>query len=110
MIFAQLEQAHNVGMVEPGESLSFAAEALNEGSLCGELRPQDFEGDVGIEPQIVSAVDGSVATLAQSANDLIATRDGPPRHEFCGHAGRILSPAHVRVTLSSSHQLPASSR
>jgi len=58
-------------MVERGDRLGLAFEALLQVTIVGELLRQNFDSDGALQPRIADAVDFTHATRAQRRDDLV---------------------------------------
>ncbi len=65
--------------------LGFAREPLTSGAVAGQVRRQHFDGDVPVERRLVPFENGSHASFADDADDLVTSK--APQHR--GIVGRI---------------------
>ena len=67
-------------MIQRGEHLRLALEALHTEGIFGERGRQDFDGDLTRELGVSGAIDGSHSALAKLGDDLIVRDFGRGRH------------------------------
>lgn len=65
----EVENADDVGVVQPGEGTGFAEEAFGEGGVVGEIGGEDFDGDGAIEPDLFGEIDGSHTSGTEKLNE-----------------------------------------
>jgi hypothetical protein len=60
-------------MLQDGDGLSFAVEALAEFWIGGEVRGEDFNGDGVVEAGVFRAIDLAHATCADGRDNFVRT-------------------------------------
>jgi hypothetical protein len=94
-VLAELEEPQNVRVGKLGQRLALAPEAFDENRIARLLGPQDFEGNVGVQPLIVGTVDRAVPPMAQFFNDFVATDYRRPSRQLYRHGFPESSPLHL---------------
>lgn len=77
----------DVGMIEAGNGLSFAFEALFARGIGGEVRGKNFHGHSTIETSVAGAVDVSHAAGAERGKDFVRAELGAGGD---GHGAEII--------------------
>ena len=98
VVLAITVDGHDVGVVQLGDCLCLAAEALREGRVVGEKLRQDFDRHVAVERRLVCLVDRRHAALSQPLDQTISAEGVTDE--------RILHPKRIAL---SRVWLPASS-
>jgi hypothetical protein len=81
VLFIDLVNGADVGMVERGGRAGFALEALQGAGIAGGVFGEKFEGDHAAESHVFSLIDDAHASSAQLLQDAIVRDDlvGHPR-------------------------------
>jgi len=86
VLFANVVNGADVGVVESGSRLGFAAEALQRLAILGDVFGEEFQGDEAIEPGVFGLVYNAHAAATQLFNDAVV-RDSLAYHERKTDAG-----------------------
>ena len=79
VLFADVVDGADVGMVQRGSGLGFAAKALQRLAVLGDVFGEELQGDEAIEPGVFGFVDDAHAATAQLFDDAVV-RDGLADH------------------------------
>ena len=106
-MLAEVEDAHNAGVVEGGEGVALAEEAT---AVDGGFAGQELEGDHVACLQVTSAIDDSIAPFAQDLLDEVVFA-GQLAREVVGGQGDLGHPLAVaEVQVDFGGQLSAADR
>ena len=73
VLFADVVQRADVRVVQAGDGLRFALEALLHLGVVGEVRRQDLDRDRAVQPRVGGLVDLAHAAGAEGAGDFVRT-------------------------------------
>ena len=77
VLLTPIEDAHDVGVIQIGRCLRFAAEPLHKGGVCGEVGKEHFDGDGPVEQTVASEEDIGHTTARQASLKFVpAVEDG----------------------------------
>ena len=83
LVLVDIVDRADVGMIEPGGGTGFPPEALDRQRPLRDLLPQELEGDVPSEPEVLSTIDDAHPTFAQQLPDPVM-RDRGVEHAASG--------------------------
>ncbi len=88
ILVADVVQRADVRMIQRRDSACFAIEPFTELRIAGELRRQDFDGDVASQPRIARAIDFAHPARSKRGHDLVRAEPSSSRKR---HAERRCS-------------------
>ncbi len=83
VLVSDIVQSADVGVLQSGNGLGLALEALLEGGVGREVRGQDLDGDAAVEAGVAATIDLSHAASTERGEDFIRAKLGARRE---GHA------------------------
>ena len=89
VVFFETVDGRDVGMVERGQHLRLALEALQPLFVTGESFGKDFDRDLALQLGVISAIHLPHAALAEQAEDAVGIQTGAGGKQY----RRIVNPA-----------------